>query len=93
MAKYQTQSTLTFITEGLPGFTVGQPYDFDLQATGGTPPYNFAIAQGALPAGANLSSAGKISGTPTQAEGTTVFVKLTDANGDHVTQAFDCQIN
>ena len=92
MAKYQPKSTLTFITESLTAFTVDQPYNFDLEASGGIPPYNFQIAQGALPNGVNLSSGGKISGTPTQADGTTVFVKLTDADGNHLTQAFDCQV-
>jgi large repetitive protein len=89
----QHESTLTFITESLPAFTVGQPYDFDLEASGGSPPYVFAVTQGELPPGVALSSAGKISGTATVAGDTTVFVKLSDAAGSHLTQAFDCQIS
>ena len=89
----QYQSTLTFITESLTAFTVGAPYDFDLEASGGTPPYTFALTQGELPDGIAISSAGKISGTPTQAGDTTAFVKLSDAESSHLTQAFDCQVS
>jgi len=87
------QSTLTFITESLPAFTVGEPYDFDLEAVGGTPPYTFQLTQGALPDGIGLSPGGKISGTATQAGDVTAFVYLTDAAGSHLTQAFDCQVS
>ncbi len=87
------QSTLTFITESLPSFTVGTPYDFDLEPSGGTAPYTFALTQGALPDGIGLSPTGKISGTPTEAVATTAFVKLSDADGSHLTQAFDCQVS
>jgi hypothetical protein len=88
-----SQSTLTFITESLRAFTVGAPYDFDLEASGGTAPYTFALTQGALPDGIAISSAGKISGTPTQAGDTTAFIKLSDGQSNHLTQAFDCQVS
>ena len=85
--------SLTYITESLPAFTVGAAYDFDLEAVGGTQPYTFVLTQGALPDGVSLSSNGKISGTPTQAVGTTAFIKLSDFVGAHLTQAFDCQVS
>ena len=84
---------LTFETESLPGFTVGQAYDFDIQAVGGTPPYQFQLTQGSLPSGIGLTAGGHLSGTPTQPVGTTAFIKLSDAAGDDVTQAFDCQVS
>ena len=87
-----TGSDLTFETESLPAFTVSQPYNFSIQAVGGTPPYEYELTQGELPAGVGLSSAGKLSGTPTQAGNVTAFIKLSDAAGDNVTQAFDCQV-
>jgi hypothetical protein len=38
---------------------------FNLQATGGVPPYTWSVAQGStLPPGLNLSTAGEITGTP-----------------------------
>ncbi len=45
---------------------VGVPYSDSFVATGGTPPYTFAIVAGALPPGLSLNpSTGLISGTPT----------------------------
>jgi hypothetical protein len=86
-------SDLTFQTESLPAFTVGQPYDFDIAAVGGTSPYEFQLTQGSLPAGISLSSGGKVSGTPSDAAGTTAFIELSDSAGSNVTQAFDCQVS
>lgn len=86
-------STLTFSTESLPGFTVGEPQNFNIEAVGGQPPYRFQITQGALPAALSLSQDGTISGSVTRAgDDTTVFVKLSDADGASVTQAFDVQV-
>ena len=46
--------------------TVGTAYNFQLTASGGVPPYTWAVASGStLPAGLALSSAGLVSGTPT----------------------------
>ena len=89
----ENQSTLTFITESLTAFTVGEPKQVDIEVSGGTPPYDFEITDGALPAGVSLSAAGTVSGTATQIGDTTVFVKVTDANNSHLTQAFDVQVN
>ena len=55
-------TTLTFITESIPQFTVGVFQEFALQASGGTPPYVFTITQGTLPQGLNLDSDGTIAG-------------------------------
>src|SRR5262249_12498648 len=57
---------LTITTTALPGGVVGAAYSATLAASGGTPPYTWAIASGALPAGLTLApSSGVISGTPT----------------------------
>jgi hypothetical protein len=89
-----SESRLTFITESLPGFTVGVPQQFTLEASGGRPPYRFQVTQGALPAALNLSQAGTISGAVTKAvPDTTVFVQLTDADRSQLTQAFDVQVS
>lgn len=87
-----TGGPLTFQTEALPAFTVGQNYDFNIQAVGGTTPYQFQLAQGSLPQGIQLDADGHISGVPTQSAGSTAFIKLTDAAGDEITQAFDCEV-
>lgn len=86
-------STLAFLTESLPAFTVGQQSSFTLQATGGTPPYTFKITSGALPANLTLSTGGTISGVVRRAVAdTTIFVALTDARRTKTTQAFDVQV-
>jgi hypothetical protein len=72
----------------LPPAAVGVPYPEVLNATGGTPPYTWALASGSLPAGLFLSSAGVFSGTPT-ATGTSNFtVRVTDGNSISVQKAF-----
>lgn len=85
-------STLTFITESLPDFTQNTPANFQIEAAGGTPPYAFQITQGALPAGMSLSPTGLITGTPALPADTTIFVKLSDAAGDDLTQAFAVRV-
>ena len=84
---------LTFETESLPGFSVDEAFDFDIQAVGGTPPYNFELTEGSLPDGIELSTDGNLSGTPTEAGDVTAFIKLSDAAGAELTQAFDCQVS
>ena len=88
----ENQSDLAFVTEDLPRFTVGEVYNFDLQAEGGTPPYSYEVTEGALPQGVDLESYGVISGTPITAGDTTAFVLLTDTDDNTVTQAFDCEV-
>jgi hypothetical protein len=85
-------STLTFITESLPDFTQNTPASFQIEAVGGTPPYNFQITHGALPPGLSLSQPGVITGTPTQVADTTAFVRLSDAANVSVTQAFAARV-
>jgi hypothetical protein len=70
---------LVIQTIQLPETTAERPYSQSLQATGGVPPYTWAIASGNLGAGLNLTADGIISGTPTVA-GTSVFVvRVTDS--------------
>jgi hypothetical protein len=59
---------------------VGVAYSSFITVTGGTSPYTFAIASGALPGGLTLNtSTGEISGTPTSAGPFTFTVKVTDS--------------
>jgi hypothetical protein len=48
---------------------------------GGTQPYNFNIAGGALPPGLSMSVVGVTSGTPTKIGTSSFVIKVTDANG------------
>jgi hypothetical protein len=87
-----TTSTLTFITESIPQFTVGVFQEFALEASGGTPPYTFEATQGNLPQGLNLDADGTISGTGETPGTSTVFFKLTDSAADHLTQAMEVTV-
>lgn len=70
----QTSVTISFVIDSLlqvsnqspPNGVVGQPYSFQLVATGGLSPYVWTLANGSvLPAGLSLSTDGLLSGTPT----------------------------
>jgi hypothetical protein len=77
-------------TTSLPDATLGQPYSFQLQATGGTPPYTWnkygRVGMGALPVGVGLARSGLISGTPKRADTYTIVVKCLDSGHSHKTQ-------
>ncbi len=80
---------LTYQTEAILPFFVGQPGNFQLEAVSGTEPYHFEIYDGTLPEGLHLTSSGRIVGVPRQEEETVVFITVTDAAGCHLTQAFN----
>ena len=71
---------LTITPATLPGGAVGVPYNGALAANGATPPVAFT-ALGSVPPGLHLSSAGALSGTPTQTGAFSFTVTATDANG------------
>ncbi|WP_429002915.1 putative Ig domain-containing protein [Xanthomonas sacchari] len=71
--------TLTLSPPALPVGTAGSAYSQALSATGGTAPYSYSLATGALPAGMSLSAAGVLSGTPTQAGSFVFTATVTDS--------------
>jgi hypothetical protein len=77
------EATLSITTLTLPDAIAGVPYVGALVATGGLPPYTWAVSSGSLPAGLTLSATtGVISGTSTATTGTTASftVQATDAS-------------
>ena len=88
------ESTLTWVTEDLPTFVIGEPYEQQLEMDGGMAPYTFAIESGEFPTGIYLTSGGMVSGTPSEPDtgDTTVFITGTDDDGTSQTQAFDCEV-
>ena len=60
---------------------IGTAYSQTLAATNGTTPYTWSVLAGALPGGLTLSTAGVISGTPTNAGTFNFTVRVRDANG------------
>jgi hypothetical protein len=72
-------------TSPLASGSVGVPYSAVLGASGGVPPYTWAITSGTLPAGLTLSTAGLISGTPTGQETQTFTVQASDSQSPSAT--------
>jgi hypothetical protein len=58
---------------------VDTAYTATFAAAGGTGPYAFSLASGALPAGLTLSSEGRVTGSPTEAGVFAYAVRVTDA--------------
>lgn len=74
------------VTSGLtitppPALVVNIPYSGQIQVTGGTGPYTFAINSGTLPPGMSLSASGMLTGTPTALGNYAIVIQVTDANG------------
>src|SRR5262249_18480366 len=59
---------------------VNVPYSQTITASGGFPPFTFAITSGAQPTGTNLSAGGTLAGTQTASGPFTFDVTATDAN-------------
>jgi len=85
--------SLTITTTSLPSGVLGSPYSFTLVASGGTTPYTWMIATGSLPPGVGLSTAGVISGTPTNAGPSNFTVSVTDNGSRTATQSLTLTIN
>jgi hypothetical protein len=69
----------------LPDGTVGQSYSYQLQASGGTPPYNWVKRHpdSVLPYGLSMSSSGVISGVPVVAGTDDFTVIVQDTTGSY----------
>ncbi len=70
--------TLEILDEFIPPGYVNTPYSHQMSVYGGTGPYTWSIWAGSLPAGLYLSSSGVISGTPTTAGYSLVYIRVTD---------------
>lgn len=77
-----------------PAGTVGIAYTHTFPASGGTPPYTFAIVAGALPTGLSLNtSTGVVSGTPTTVGTFPFTIQVTDSLGSSSTANCSITIN
>jgi hypothetical protein len=78
---------LAINTSSLLEGTLGTPYNARLVAMGGTPPYTWSIAAGALPTKVSLNSTtGAISGTPSSTGTASFTVRVTDSSSTLETQ-------
>ena len=90
-----TGSALLTLTTPAPAFGVASvAYSYQLNATGGTPPYTWAVTSGSLPPGLHLASTGAISGIPTAAGSWTFGIVVRDAStpANSLTSALTIQI-
>jgi len=81
----QVQGVHITTSSPLPEAEEGEPYQVQLEAAGGTPPYAWLINMGALPAGLSMDSNGLVAGTPNQAVGDFPFRVRVFDNGDEPT--------
>jgi hypothetical protein len=79
---------ITLTPNSLPGASVGIPYSVVLSANGGVEPHTFSLNGGTLPTGLTLTSAGLLSGTPTEAGAFNFGIRATDAGGCAVTYSY-----
>ena len=71
----------------------GVAYAHSLAATGGSPPYAWALVSGALPGGLALNAAGIVTGTAAAVGGSTVNVRVTDALGHQRERSFTVSVS
>jgi hypothetical protein len=69
---------LEVLNEYIPDGYVSTPYSYQMSAYGGSGSYTWSIWSGSLPAGLSMNSSGLISGTPTTAQYTLVYIRVTD---------------
>src|SRR5438477_2890271 len=77
-----SESLLVFVTQSLDGLEVGEEYTVWLEVTGGTPSYSFAVSDGTLPPGIEVTPLGTVNGVPTEAGSFTFSVKASDEAGN-----------
>jgi hypothetical protein len=95
LGSYELQPVVLTInsTSPLAVGTMGSPYLVTLNASGGTKPYAWTLASGALPGNLSLSGTGTISGTPAAAGTFNFSVTVTDAVNATATKAFSITVN
>lgn len=69
---------LEVLDEFIPPGDENVPYSHQMSAYGGSGSYTWSIWSGSLPAGLSMNSSGLISGTPTAAGYTLVYIRVTD---------------
>ncbi len=81
--------TLYFNSTTLPVMVLGQYYNYQLQVSGGSTPYNFQVISGQLPNGLYMSTSGLIYGTPQNSSQSSFTIKVNDNYGRTATANFN----
>ncbi|MCM2474840.1 tandem-95 repeat protein [Rhizobium sp. CG5] len=87
-----SEPTLTIRPTTLSGGTVGTAYSVSLSSANGTAPYRYSVTSGALPDGLTLSSAGLLSGTPTEDGSFSFTLTTTDTYGAIGSRAYSVAV-
>lgn len=72
----------------IPDMCSGVPVDFEIEITGGVPPYNVVQHGGNLPPGISVSLTGVVTGTPTTPGSYDFTLRVTDINLTQVDQPY-----
>lgn len=89
----QAQPLTITTASALPGGSVATAYSDTLAASGGTPPYSWALISGALPGGLTLNATtGAIGGTPSASGSFSFTVQVSDASHVTASQSFSLGI-
>lgn len=77
----EATNAITAAPAQLPSLFAGTALDLPLEARGGSAPYRFQLASGALPRGLRLGEDGRLSGTPTERGPYRFGLRVRDARG------------
>jgi hypothetical protein len=89
-----TQVSLSIANQVPPNGRVNVPYSHQFVATGGMPPYSFAVSIGSLPSGLSLdANTGLISGIPDTVETRGFQITVTDGCTAMLTQGYGITID
>jgi hypothetical protein len=80
--------TISILTSLPPGLAVGSAINLQLNASGGTGPYTYAVTTGILPPGLSLSPSGLLSGVASASGVFNFTLTVTDASGFTGTRAY-----
>jgi para-nitrobenzyl esterase len=86
------------VTTSLPDGTIGAAYSPVIQGSGGTAPFVWTVASGALPDNVALASSASnsvsFSGIPDRVQGSVEFtIQVTDAKGNYKAESYSVKIN
>ncbi len=87
-----TSAAVTITPSTLPNAVTGTPYSISLAAAGGTAPYSWS-GSGSFPPGLQITSAGVLSGTPTQVGNFTFLIQAIDSTGASATSSFSISVS
>jgi hypothetical protein len=85
--------TIKVSPDSLPNAMLGKSYDKDIDASGGSAPYTFAVTGGSLPPGLHLDPDSHLRGTPTATGTYTFTITATDSHGCMGSRTYTISVN